>query len=208
MLQDNYCGECQENLRGSNLREDQQQVRAALRRDLERTDCWTRAGGRGGQRARGRRRAVALRAAGRAASSLLPAAPHLALSGARNLARAEPRCRSRGTADPERDGAGARAAFLVDPTPLVLRTALRCGPGCCHYSIDDASGLREARSLANIAQLGSELSLCKVLALPPSCLSLCSSSQNAEVESCVRPYEVGSSKRPALIIEMGTWSLS
>ena len=52
---------------------------------------------------------------------------------------------------------GARPAFLVDPTPLVLRTALRCGPGCCHYSIDDASGLREARSLANIAQLGSEL---------------------------------------------------
>lgn len=34
MLKDNYCGECQKNLKGSKLREDRQQVRAALRKRL------------------------------------------------------------------------------------------------------------------------------------------------------------------------------
>lgn len=71
------------------------------------------------------------------------------------------------------------------------------------HSIGDASGLREAGSLANITQLGSELRVSAKSSLFPQ-LSLCSSSQNAEVESCVSSYEVGSSKRPALIIEMGT----
>lgn len=75
-------------------------------------------GKRGARQARGRRRAAAARGAVRAAERAAPGPsreppsypPRLAFPRARNLTRAEPRCRSRGAADPERDGAGARAA--------------------------------------------------------------------------------------------------